>query len=322
MQKATRIVLPLASLALSSCTISLGGTSSSSSSLSSSSLSSSSTSSSLSSSVEDSSSKTVSSSSGVVSSFAPAGYHLTWQDEFDGETLDETKWEAQLGNGNAYGISGWGNGEKECYQKENALVSGGKLNLLAKRETASEGDARFDYTSARIRTAGKAFWTYGYFEAKMSLPTVTGMWPAFWMLPEAKYNGYGWPTNGEIDVMEAKGRLSQEISSTTHSANASLADVYHTKSTAASSIGEDHVYAVLWEKGSLSFFVDGVSFFKVDESTYQNDYPSYTDGAPFNADFHLILNLAVGGQFDGGRLPPSDWKESAMSVDYVRVYQK
>jgi beta-glucanase (GH16 family) len=317
MQKATRIVLPLASLALSSCTVSFQGAVSSSSIHSSSFVSSS-----TSSSAEDASSKRASSSPGVASSFAPAGYHLTWQDEFDGETLDESKWEAQLGNGNAYGISGWGNGEKECYQKENALVSGGKLNLLAKREAASEGDARFDYTSARIRTAGKAFWTYGYFEAKMSLPTVTGMWPAFWMLPEAKYNGYGWPTNGEIDVMEAKGRLSQEISSTTHSANASLADVYHTKSTAVSSIGEDHVYAVLWEKGSLSFFVDGVSFFKVDESTYQNDYPSYTDGAPFNADFHLILNLAVGGQFDEGRLPPSDWKESAMSVDYVRVYQK
>lgn len=299
MQKATRIILPLVNLLLSSCAFSL-----------------------KTSAVSSLSSSWTSASETTASSLVPAGYHLAWQDEFDGVVLDETKWETQLGNGNAYGIAGWGNGEKECYQKENALVSEGRLKLVAKRETAMEAGARFDYTSARIRTKGKAFWTYGYFEAKMRLPTVTGLWPAFWMLPEAKFQGHGWPTNGEIDVMEAKGRLSQEIASTTHSANASLADVYHTKSTQVSSIGDEHVYAVLWQEGSLSFFVDGVSFFTVEESTYQNNYSSYTDGAPFNASFHLILNLAIGGQFDGGRLPSSDWEESAMSVDYVRVYQK
>lgn len=260
--------------------------------------------------------------SSLASGYAPADYHLAWQDEFAGDSLDESHWEAQLGNGIAYGISGWGNGEKECYQKENAIVENGQLNLLAKREDAYEGDALFHYTSARLRSKNKAFFTYGYFEARISLPLVVGMWPAFWLLPESSFQGKSWPVSGELDVMEARGRLGQEVSSTIHYANAAGNDAYHSLNQSVSSIADFHCYGLLWEKGHLAFSVDGVVYHDARSSLWDSGYESYGEGDPFNAPFHLILNLAVGGAFDGGKLPPSDWTASPMQVDYVRVFQK
>lgn len=258
------------------------------------------------------------------SGYVPAGYSLKWSDEFDGTSLDARCWTPQLGNGNDYGIWGWGNNEQEFYKAENATVSDGLLHIAAKKEDTVFGTTTYHYTSARLRTMGKVFTTYGYIEARIKLPPIVGMWPAFWMLPEANYQNKGWPTSGELDIMENRGRETTIVGGTTHSANDSYADVYHTQAiTMASSIENWHIYAMEWTSEAVKFFADGILYNTVNRDVWVNGCSLYQGGpAPFNQPFHVILNLAVGGNYDGGRLPPSEFLSAEMSVDYVRIFQK
>ena len=150
------------------------------------------------------------------------GYTLVWCDEFNGTSLDTAKWNYQTGTqdiyGSATGPAYWGNGELQYYAEDAVSGSGGSLKITAKKQ--QRGDR--PYTSGRILTRDKSSWTYGYFEAKMKTPTGNGMWPAFWMLPQPSgpntlENQYGgWPANGEIDIMEAKGRLYNMVDTTLH----------------------------------------------------------------------------------------------------------
>lgn len=256
-------------------------------------------------------------------SYVPAGYNLSWSDEFTDSGLNSSNWSAMIGNGNDYGIWGWGNNEQEYYKAENATVKDGLLHITAKTENNYVGSTLYKYSSARLRTAGKVSTTYGYIEAKIKMPAINGMWPAFWMLPESAYQGKGWPTSGEIDIMEARGREAYAVGGTTHSANASYSDRYYTNSTRlSSSISEWHVYAVLWTSEAMTYLADGVAYNTVTKSQWQNDCPLYSGSAPFDQPFHILLNLAVGGQYDNGVLPPSDFSSAEMGVDYVRIYQK
>ena len=110
----------------------------------------------------------------------PKGYELIWNDEFDGESLDSSKWSYMIGNGAEYGNPGWGNGELQYYTDENTYIKDNQLHIVVKAESKNG----FDYTSARIRTEGKFSFLYGKIEAKIALPSGKGLWPAFWMLPE------------------------------------------------------------------------------------------------------------------------------------------
>ena len=300
--------------------------SSASSNPASSSVSSSSSSPSISSSAASSSSTPTPSSSSLPteSDYVPAGYALQWSDEFVGSSLNASYWSQQTGNGSDYGIWGWGNNEQENYQAANTSVNGGSLHISAKRETTTIGSTTYNFTSSRLRSYGKISTTYGYVAAKIKLPAIQGMWPAFWMLPENAYQNKGWPTSGEIDIMENRGREAYTVGGTTHSANASGADVYHTGSYSLStSIDQWHVYAVEWTADTIKFSADGNVYNTVDKATWVNGNDAYNNGpAPFNAPFHIILNLAVGGNYDNGVLPPDTFSSAAMDVDYVRIYQK
>jgi beta-glucanase (GH16 family) len=271
-----------------------------------------------------SSSAASSSAAAGESDYVPAGYALKWSDEFVGSSLNDSSWTHQTGNGSDYGIWGWGNNEQENYQAANTSVSNGTLHITAKRETTTIGSTTYNYTSSRIRSYGKVSTTYGYVVAKMKLPAVQGMWPAFWMLPENAYQTKGWPTSGEIDIMENRGREAYQVGGTTHSADASGGDSYHTGSYGlASSIDNWHVYAVEWTSETIQFSADGHVYNTVDRATWVNGNSAYGEGpAPFNAPFHIIFNLAVGGNYDGGKLPPDNFASAAMDVDYVRIYQK
>ena len=250
----------------------------------------------------------------------PQGFsELVWHDEFNGSAVDNTNWTYDIGRGN----DGWGNQEAQYYTQQNATVSDGKLHITAKKE--SLGGA--DYTSSRIVTRGLHSFKYGYVEAKISLPAVEGMWPAFWMMPEnniygADSHGATWPYNGEIDIMEAKGRLANKSSSALHF---STNEGYHTyktdEHTHSSSIANFHVYAVKWLKESISFFIDGEEYFKLNYNSWQTSLALSNPYAPFDQNFHIIINLAIGGHFDGYRLPPDNALPNEMLVDYVRVYQ-
>ncbi len=254
-------------------------------------------------------------------------WRLVWSDEFEGERIDGQKWTYDEGNGftraDGVYIEGWGNSELEYYtsRPENVHVSDGALRITAVKESY-EGHS---YTSARVKTKGLFSRTYGRFEIRARLPVGNGLWPAIWMLPEDSAYGGGWAASGEIDIMEAKGSLPDRISGAIHYGGVWPSNVYATAEHQlpdGARISDYHVYALEWEQEEIRWYVDGALFqtvkewHSVDASGERLPYP-----APFDRPFHLLINLAVGGHFDGN---PDDGTvfPAVMEVDYVRVYEK
>jgi len=227
---------------------------------------------------------------------------LVWSDEFNYEGApDSAFWIHEIGNGD-----GWGNNELEYYTNrlDNAIVSNGTLKINLKKESF-EG---FNYTSARLITKGKYSFKYGKIEFRAKLPTGAGTWPALWMLG-SNIDTVPWPACGEIDVMEHVGNQQNIIHGSLHSPQhyGGNADTGTVNIPTAST--EFHIYSVEWNASSIKFFVDGQL------------YHSYANNAatPFNSNFFIIMNVAMGGNF-GGNVDPN-FVASTMEVDYVRVYQ-
>jgi beta-glucanase (GH16 family) len=247
---------------------------------------------------------------------AVAGWQLVWSDEFDGSSVDTSKWVFESGTGSG----GWGNNERQYYtgRTNNASVSGGVLRIVARQE-ATNGSP---YTSARMKTQGRYSKKYGRIEFRSKLPVGVGCWPANWMMPETSAYG-GWASSGEIDVMESRGNDPTRVEGTIHYGGTWPNNVY----TGAPYIFPNgglatnfHTYMVEWSTNSIKWFVDG--------ALYQTQTNWYSAGgpypAPFDQTFYLILNLAIGGNYLGN---PSDAAINAgtafpveMQVDYVRVY--
>lgn len=257
----------------------------------------------------------------------PQGYHLVWSDEFNGKTIDTDKWDFQTGTGSQYGMTDWGNNELEYYTKDNAFIENGNLVIEARQET-KEGKA---YTSARLRTMkddGTALYAkaYGRIEARIKMPAASRLWPAFWLLPAT--SDYGrWASSGEIDIMEAKGRLPGRVYGTVHygmewPGNTSSGSIYaFPKGT---DLADYHVYALEWEPGQLRWLVDGKMYYQTSDwwSFGKDSTKPYTYPAPFDKPFYILLNLAVGGDFDSGGFPDISRLPARMYIDYVRVYDK
>lgn len=227
--------------------------------------------------------------------------NLVWADEFDVPGApNPANWGYDLGAG------GWGNGEVQYYRDnaENVKVEGGFLKITAKKQTFS-GSA---YTSARIKTQGKQDWTYGKVEARIKLPAGIGTWPAFWMLG-SNFEQISWPGCGEIDIMEHKGFQPGIIHGTLHYPGNSGGDGPTESINVSNVSSEFHNYSVVWSANTIKFYVDDALF-----HTFNNN-----NSTPFNADFFIILNVAMGGGF-GGPVDPN-FVQSTMEVDYVRVYQ-
>lgn len=252
----------------------------------------------------------------------PDGYKLFFEDNFDGDSLNENYWSYQIGDGTPN--TGWGNQELEYYRKENVSVKDGQLHITAKRESYGG----YDFTSARIRTTGKVFFKYGIVEARISLPAEKAMWPAFWMLPEEwKYGG--WPDSGEIDIMEANGGSQYGTSCALHYSISKGSDVYQTgynnmnkRGETPSSITEFHVYKLDWQEENISFYVDDRLILDVPERTWSSGAVDKETNplAPFDQDFHILLNMAVGGNYVKNVTPDPNFTSADMVVDYVRVY--
>lgn len=228
---------------------------------------------------------------------------ILWSDEFEGDALDTANWNYEIGNGD----NGWGNGEAQYYtdSPDNVKVQDGNLVITAKRESESG----FDFTSARITTKDNFEFTYGRVEVRAKLPAGGGTWPAIWMLGEA-WPEESWPGVGEMDIMEFAGNQPNRISSALHfpgnsGGNPIVGDV----TTVEDATTEFHIYEVEWTEDKISFFMDGVAHLEFD-----ND-----DSTPFQKDFYLLLNVAMGGSF-GGAIA-DDFQESSMEIDYVKVYQ-
>ncbi len=230
-------------------------------------------------------------------------------------------WSYEHGNNN-----GWGNRELQYYTDHNDTVHDGLLTITAKAEKTQEDDVQYEYTSSRIITRHKQYFTYGYMCARIRLPLGTGMWPAFWMMPEHNFEGEGhtwWPTPGEIDIMEAKGRLPEIASGALHYSSNGLGGNHTYQTREDPNIGridEYHVYAIEWTDEKIVWLHDGRAFFTVSKSVWNRGY-GVDDDTPFNKDFFFILNLAVGGNFDGGMKPEESFVSADMDIDFVRCYQ-
>jgi beta-glucanase (GH16 family) len=270
-------------------------------------------------------------------------WKLVWNDEFDGDRIDPSKWAFDIGNGffdyqhHAW-IPGWGNEELQYYTQEpaNVFVKDSLLTIRALKESLHG----CGYTSARLKTRqrdGTPLFNklYGRFEFRAKVPWGKGLWPALWLLPQEDRYG-GWAASGEIDVMEIVGEKPHEVLNSIHFGSAypkrSLITHVHPL-PGGSTVADWHVYAVEWEPGEIRFYVDGVQTSTRDhwwscsktrdgqgiEARRAADLNRWP--APFDQPFYLVMNVAVGGNFPGAPNPATHFP-AELVVDYVRVYDK
>jgi beta-glucanase (GH16 family) len=235
-------------------------------------------------------------------------WRLAWNDEFNGKSLDATKWGFDLGG------RGWGNNELQTYtaRPENARIRRGKLLITARREPFTGSDALAkDFTSARINTQDKFHVRYGRIEARIKLPAGKGLWPAFWLISVDKRDAEHRPC-GEIDIMEFIGSDSQTVYGTLHVPDNKVAIDFRLPKGKPFSKGF-HVFGVDWDPNSIRFYVDH----KLSRVVMREELTPWM----FDRDFYIVLNLAAGGDWPG---PPDKSTKfpQDLQVDWVRVWAK
>lgn len=281
-------------------------------------------------------------------------WQLVWSDEFDGNSIDATKWTHEVN------CAGGGNNERQCYtdSSDNAYVANGILNIVA---LPAEEGAEKPYTSARLVTRNKADFKYGRIEMRAQLPFGQGSWPAFWMMPTDSVYG-GWPRSGEIDILEAvnlkvvgeDGVAEANVHGTLHYGREWPNNVYSGKSyqlpNGVNPADDFHTYAIEWQEGEIRWYVDGYLYATQRQSQvrynangdavglshrgwfaeYYNiasgELETHWDAAPFDQKFYLILNLAVGGNWPENvnnlGIDASAFTDGQrFQVDYIRVYE-
>jgi beta-glucanase (GH16 family) len=240
------------------------------------------------------------------------GWTLVWSDEFDqpdGSSPNSAKWTYDIG------ATGWGNNERQHYtsRTNNARIENGMLVIEAKQENYQGAN----YTSARLKTQGKAAWTYGRIEARIKIPRGQGIWPAFWMLG-TNITSVNWPNCGEIDILENIGREPKIVHGTVHGPGYSGANGIGGPYSLPGNpdFADDfHIYAVEWSTNQIKWFVNNIQYFTLTPASLPN-------GAAwvFTAPQFLILNVAVGGNWPGYPDATTVFPQR-MTVDYVRVYK-
>lgn len=244
-----------------------------------------------------------------LTTFSFSQRKLVWSDEFNYKGLPATaKWNYDTGG------HGWGNNELQYYthqQTRNARVENGHLIIEAIKEPWGNNK----YTSARLVTKGKGDWKYGRIDVRAKLPKGVGTWPAIWML--ASTSPLKWPDDGEIDIMEHVGYDSGMVYGSVH-----CKKYYHSIGTqktagiAVTDVSETfHVYSLEWDAETISILMDDKAYF-----TFKNEHTDRT-AWPFDQPFHLLLNIAVGGNWGGVKGVNENIWPQRMVIDYVRVYQ-
>lgn len=216
-------------------------------------------------------------------------WRLAWQDEFNGDQVDPAKWDFVVN------ARGGGNNELQYYITNNAMVRDGALIIEARQETYTGAAGTRKFTSSRLRTKDRGDWKYGRFEIRAKLPKGQGIWSAIWRLPTD--SGYGgWPHSGEIDIMELIGQQPRTTPGTLHYTSPERKHAYRgTNTVLAAGIFADafHVFGLEWEPGAICWYLNGQLFqTQTNWTSGANSFP-----APFDQPFHLILNLAVGGNW-------------------------
>lgn len=246
------------------------------------------------------------------------GFQLKWSDDFNGTELNREDWNVETHE------KGWVNSEWQAYvdSTDNIKVQDGKLVIKPIKTVDKDGNA--SYTSGRVNTQGKHDFKYGYFECRAKVPTGKGYLPAFWMMPTDE-NLYGqWPKCGEIDIMEVMGQETNKAYGTIHYGEPSDQSQGTYSVSAANNFADSyHTYAVDWEPGKITWYVDGIKYHE------ESDWFSAKSGqgtvaypAPFDQPFYMILNLAVGGSWVGNPDDSTTYDDQQFAIDYVKVYQK
>ena len=242
---------------------------------------------------------------------------LVWSDEFNGNSVDLSKWAFQNGDG-CPSLCGWGNGELESYtdNAKNISIANGILTMTVVKENV--GAASF--TASKIRTLGLHSWKYGRFEASMRMPLGRGLWPAFWMLSTNNQ----WPTTGEIDIMEYRGDIPKQTNGTLHYGLPWPNNRYDGSAHVHSQNLSDafHTYAVEWDENQIKWFFDN-TLIKTETKNPNSLNPANNSSNtwPWNTEFYVILNFAVGGGYTGNPTPSQvELTKPTFEVDYVRVY--
>jgi len=226
---------------------------------------------------------------------------LIWSEEFDTPgSPNTTKWGYDTGGG------GWGNNELEYYtnRTDNVNISNGTLKIIALKENYGGST----YTSGRILTKDKFAFKYGKIEVRAKLPADKGTWPAIWMLG-SNIATAPWPACGEVDIMEHVANQLNKIFGTIHYPGHSGANGVGGTTVISTATTDFHRYAVIWTATNIQFLVDDVAYFSTPNNATM----------PFNQNFFIILNLAIGGNF-GGTVDPA-FSNTQVEIDYVRVYQ-
>ena len=251
---------------------------------------------------------------------AHAVWELVWSDEFSrpaGTPPDPQFWTPEVGNRDT---GGWGNRELQFYTRsvQNARQDGeGHLLIRALRNAAPLpcwNGPRCAYTSARLTTRGKASFVYGKVEARLRVPPGRGLWPAFWSMGR---DVDAWPANGEIDIMEWVGHTPNTVHATLHGPGYTGPRALGTEKTLDVNVADDfHVYTLVKRRTEILWLLDGQVYHRVTPE----DRPTGTRWV-FDQPFHLLLNLAVGGEWPG---PPSEGTvfPAELKVDYVRVWRE
>jgi len=244
------------------------------------------------------------------------GWKFVWGDEFDGTEIDyANKWNVEIAG------NGFGNNEAQYYtaRPSNLRIENGKLIIQAHRETFTGPDGfTRNYTSGKLMSKRPGF-LYGRFEIRAKIPRGRGTWPAIWMLPDqSTFSPQYWPDNGEIDIMEHVGFDEGKIHASIHTKlyNHRIRTQVTRSIIVPTAVDSFHVYALEWSENKLDIFVDNTKYF-----TFERGNLTW-EGYPFTHRFHLILNLAIGGDWGGLQGIDDNAFPMQMEVDYVRVYRK
>lgn len=248
--------------------------------------------------------------SGYTSPLTYPNYTLVWQDEFDGNSLNLTDWNFDIGRGS----NGWGNNELQYYRQENATVANGILTITAKQDFFGGAN----YTSSRITTQNKRDFKYGRIDVRAGMPYGKGIWPAIWMLG-SNFSTDGWPFCGEIDIMEmvggnVSGAGNDVVVGTAHWADTigQRAQFGNSRKMSEPLANNWHVYSIIWDNNKIEWYIDDIKFHTLDIR------PS--ELSEFKNSFFLILNVAVGGDWPGNPDVTTVFPQK-MFIDYIRVFQ-